>query len=111
MGGVHVRSKVVLRLDNKSRMSREVHVRFREGLGVKFPRATRLAIGFRDQRDAQRVMEVIPKRFGKYGITVHPRRKWFRSDHGRQRPRIAMGPMIVLVRSTFLDSLIIGLSP
>jgi len=30
------------RLDNKSRMNREVHVRFREGVGVKFPRATRL---------------------------------------------------------------------
>ncbi len=29
-------------------------------------------IGFRDQRDAERVMEVIPKRFGKYGLTVHP---------------------------------------
>ena len=33
-----------LRLDNKSRMSREVHVRFREGLGVQVPRATRLLI-------------------------------------------------------------------
>ena len=62
----------VLRLDNKSRMSREVHVRFRESLGVRLPRATRLVIGFRDHRDAQRVMEVIPKRFGKYGLTVHP---------------------------------------
>jgi RNA-directed DNA polymerase len=29
-------------------------------------------IGFRDQRDAERVMEVVPKRFGKYGLTVHP---------------------------------------
>jgi RNA-directed DNA polymerase len=29
-------------------------------------------IGFRDHRDFQRVMEVIPKRFGKYGLTVHP---------------------------------------
>jgi len=29
-------------------------------------------IGFRNERDAQRVMEVIPKRFGKYGQTVHP---------------------------------------
>ncbi len=29
-------------------------------------------IGFRDQRDAQRVMDVIPKRFGRYGLTVHP---------------------------------------
>ena len=32
-------------------------------------------IGFRDQRDAQRVMEVLPKRFGKYGLTVHPTRR------------------------------------
>jgi aconitate hydratase len=30
-----------LRLDNKSRMRREVHVRFCERLGVRFPRATR----------------------------------------------------------------------
>ena len=30
------------------------------------------AIGFRDERDARRVMEVIPKRFSKYGLTVHP---------------------------------------
>lgn len=29
-------------------------------------------MGFRDQRDAQRVMDVVPKRFGKYGLTVHP---------------------------------------
>ena len=29
-------------------------------------------IGFRDHRDAQRVMDVVPKRFGKYGLTVHP---------------------------------------
>ena len=29
-------------------------------------------IGFCVERDAHRVMEVIPKRFGKYGLTVHP---------------------------------------
>jgi RNA-directed DNA polymerase len=29
-------------------------------------------IGFRDQRDAQCVMEFSPKRSGKYGLTVHP---------------------------------------
>jgi retron-type reverse transcriptase len=28
--------------------------------------------GFRDQGDAQRVLEVLPKRFGKYGLSVHP---------------------------------------
>jgi hypothetical protein len=27
---------------------------------------------FADERDARRVMEVLPKRFGKYGLTVHP---------------------------------------
>src|SRR5919108_2351421 len=32
------------RLDAKSRMSREVHVRFREGAGVRLPRATRLVV-------------------------------------------------------------------
>lgn len=31
-----------------------------------------LVIGFRDPRDAERVMEVIPKRLGKFGLTVHP---------------------------------------
>lgn len=29
-------------------------------------------IGFTDERDARRVMEVLPKRFGKYGLTIHP---------------------------------------
>ena len=31
-----------------------------------------VVIGFRDGRDAQRVLEVLPKRFGKYGLTIHP---------------------------------------
>jgi hypothetical protein len=30
------------------------------------------AIGFRHERDACRVMKVLPKRFAKYGLTVHP---------------------------------------
>jgi len=29
-------------------------------------------IGFSNERDARRVMDVLPKRFGKYGLTVHP---------------------------------------
>jgi len=29
-------------------------------------------IGFQDEHDAQRVMEVLPKRFGRFGLTVHP---------------------------------------
>lgn len=40
----------------KSRMSREVHVRFREGLGVQLPRATRLIVMVRSAKAAVRVM-------------------------------------------------------
>lgn len=29
-------------------------------------------IGFTDEQDARRVLEVLPKRFGKYGLTIHP---------------------------------------
>ena len=29
-------------------------------------------IGFTDESDARRVLEVLPKRFGKYGLTIHP---------------------------------------
>src|SRR5262245_11898644 len=31
-----------------------------------------LVMGFTDESDARRVMEVLPKRFGKYGLTLHP---------------------------------------
>ena len=31
-----------------------------------------LVVGFTDEADARRVMEVLPKRFGKYGLTIHP---------------------------------------
>src|SRR5258707_11856648 len=53
-------------------MRREPPVRFREGLGVQFPRATRLIMGFTCEEDARRVLDVLPKRFGKYGLTIHP---------------------------------------
>jgi RNA-directed DNA polymerase len=53
-------------------MRRELPVRFWEGLGVQLPRATRLVIGFAREEDARRVLDVLPKRFGKYGLTLHP---------------------------------------
>jgi len=50
---------------------REVRPRLRHGAYlIRF--ADDFAIGFRGYRDAQRVMEVLPKRFGKYGLTIHP---------------------------------------
>ena len=44
----------VRRLDNRSRMSREIHVRFSEGLGVRFPWATRLVACFERAAGARR---------------------------------------------------------
>jgi hypothetical protein len=44
-------------LNDTSRMSREVHVRFREGVGVRLPRATRLVVlcdGTKAQAEAMR---------------------------------------------------------
>jgi hypothetical protein len=63
-------------------------------------------IGFRDDRDTQRVMEVVPKRFGKYGLTVHPTKTKlvpFRppsstTQDQNGRTTIVLGP------STFWDS-------
>ena len=42
-------------------MSREVHVRFWEGPGVRSPRATRLSIFARSDRAGRRVMESVRK--------------------------------------------------
>jgi hypothetical protein len=53
-------------------MKRELHVRFREGLGVKLPWATRLVMAFTCESDARRVLEVLPKRFQKFGLAIHP---------------------------------------
>jgi len=53
-------------------MRRESHVRFCEGPGVQFPRATRLVIVFSDEGDARRVQDVLAKRFAKYGLRLHP---------------------------------------
>jgi RNA-directed DNA polymerase len=53
-------------------MSGDVHVRFREGLGVRLPRATRLLIGCEQEEDARRVMAALPKRFNLFKLTIHP---------------------------------------
>ena len=53
-------------------MSGDVQVRFCERLGVKFPRATHLVIGFSNEADARRVLAVLTKRFEKYGLALHP---------------------------------------
>ena len=44
-------------------MSGDVHVRFRERLGVRFPRATRLVVGFERRADAERFLLRLRDRF------------------------------------------------
>jgi RNA-directed DNA polymerase len=53
-------------------MRREFHVRFWEGPRVRFPRATRLVIGFEREDDAKRVMSVLGRRLERYGLQLHP---------------------------------------
>ena len=55
-------------------MSGDVHVRICESLGVRFPRATRLILGFESKTDAEQVMAVLPKRFGRFHLRIHPER-------------------------------------
>jgi RNA-directed DNA polymerase len=53
-------------------MSGDVHVRICERVGVRFPHATRLIRGFELEADARRVMDVLPKRFNRFRLTIHP---------------------------------------
>ena len=53
-------------------MSREIHVRFSEGLGVQFPWATRLVCAFELKADAERFYNVLGQRLGKFGLEVAP---------------------------------------
>ena len=52
-------------------MRREFHVRFCEGGGVKLPSATRLVIAFEDRHSGKRMLDVLGKRLGRYGLTLH----------------------------------------
>ena len=52
-------------------MRRESHVRFREGLGGRFPRATRLIVGFQHQEEAERFIAELRERFAKFGLELH----------------------------------------
>ena len=53
-------------------MSREIHVRFCEGLGVRFPRATRLVILCRSQEQAEAALEEVKRFVREAGLTLHP---------------------------------------
>ena len=53
---------------------------------MRFPRATRLVLVFSREDDARRVYDVLPKRFGKYGLTLHPEKTrlvYFKRPRGK----------------------------
>ena len=65
--------------------AREVQPRLK-GRAYVVRYADDFVIGFTEDEDARRVMAVLPKRFGKYGLTIHPdktRLVPFRKPQGR----------------------------
>src|SRR5215469_1731252 len=58
--------------DGKSRMSGDVHVRICERLGVRFPRATRLVVGFNSKADADQFRAELTERMQKFNLELHP---------------------------------------
>jgi len=52
-------------------MSGDVHVRFCESPGVRFPRATLLVIGFESHAEATACLEELRRRFAKFGLKLH----------------------------------------
>ena len=53
-------------------MRRESHVRFWEGLGVQFPRATRPLVHCVSQAQAKYVLGAIRTRLAECGLELHP---------------------------------------
>src|SRR5262249_6399890 len=51
---------------------RDIKPRLR-GQAVLIRYADDAVVGFSDEEDARRVLAVLPKRFSKYGLTLHPR--------------------------------------
>ena len=49
-----------------------------------------MVIACDEERDARRIMEVLPKRFGRYGLTLHPKKTrlvWFKKPTGSGEDR------------------------
>jgi RNA-directed DNA polymerase len=68
--------------------AREVRPRLR-GRAYMVRYADDFVIGLTDDEDARRVLAVLPKRFGKYGLTIHPdktRLVPFRKPQGERKP-------------------------
>jgi RNA-directed DNA polymerase len=73
--------------------AREVQPRLK-GRAYLVRYADDFVIGFTEDEDARRVMDVLPKRFGKYGLTIHPEKTRlmpFRKPAGDREPPDSAG--------------------
>ena len=77
-------------------MSREIHVRFWESLGVRFPRATRLVCMIQYQDAARHVEQALRERFTWFDLELHPEKtrvigfgRYERENARRQNRRAA----------------------
>jgi hypothetical protein len=61
-------AKPFWRLDDRSRMSGDVHVRFCEHLRGRLPRVTRLVCAFQCDKDAQRFYRALIQRLARFGL-------------------------------------------
>jgi hypothetical protein len=64
-------------------MRGDPHVRVCERLGVQFPWATHPVLSFQYREDAEKVLQVLPKRFARFGLTLNPEKTRL-VDFGRQ---------------------------
>ena len=91
------------RLEGKSRMRRESQVRFCEGREVRLPSATRLVIALEDRHSGKRLLDVLGKRLGRYGLTLHETKTRY-VDFRRRRP---YGRHWMASATTFADSCVL----
>ena len=59
-------------LDDRSRMSGDVHVRFCEHLRGRFPRVTRLVILTTSEAEAENALEEVRQWMGIHQLELHP---------------------------------------
>jgi len=71
-----------------------------KGEAVLIRYADDAVLGFSREEDARRVLAVLPKRFGKYGLTLHPRKTRLIDFRSPQR-RDSTGPTAGPQRGTF----------
>ena len=76
-------------------MEREFHVRFREGLGVKFPRATRLLLGFSGPREEAEQIKLRLEGFLRDSIKLELSREKTLITHARTEAARFLGYEIV----------------